>query len=200
MPPIANTRMYEAGEQRRRLWNALAAHISNSSGVPLRVVEYAPPAPMTDLWNRPDKGLVQMCGRPFWLSDPQPGAVAAPVPDRPYCRDRPLYRTDMAVRRDDAAATLKDLFGRWIGWTAELRTIAVSDLAPMPPFVASSGVPQDELERLRQSAAQAHRTPDARRIMDDLGVRRFVRPEDEFYRTTERRSREAMAEGYAEPA
>ncbi len=270
MTLIANTRMYGAGEQCRRLWDALATHISDHSGVPLRLVEHARPAPMPDLWNRPDMGLVQMCGWPFWHADPRPSVVAVPVPDHPYCEDRPLYWTDMAVRRDETAETLEDLFGRRIGWTAEhshsgynaprrmllphflkagkplfseslgpykspmgiigallddeidvgpvdgyfhlllkrhrpelaaeLRTIAVSDPAPMPPFVASSGVSPDELERLRQSAAQVHRTPAARKIMDDLGVRRFDLPEAEFYETTERWSREAVAEGYAEPA
>ena len=267
---IANTRMYGVGEQCRRLWNELVAHISDSAGVPLHIIEHAAPAPMTDLWNRPDMGLVQMCGWPFWLSAPRPSVIAAPVPDHPYCKDRPLYWTDMAVRRDETAETLEDLFGRRIGWTtehshsgynaprrmllphflkagkhlfseslgpykspmgiikallddeidvgpvdgyfhlllkrhrpelaAELRTIAVSDPAPMPPFVASSGISQDPLDRLRQAAVQAHRTPAARKIMDDLSVKRFVLPEAEFYETTERWSREAMAKGYAEPA
>ena len=266
---IANTRMYGVGDECRRLWNELVAHISGLAGVPLRILEHAPPAPITDLWNRPDMGLVQMCGWPFWQSDPRPNLVAAPIPDREICRDRPLYWTDMVVRRDEPAERLGDLFQRRIGWTvehshsgynaprrmllphfvkagkrlfsqslgpykspmgiieallddeidvgpvdgyfhlllkrhrpafaAELRTIAVSDLAPMPPFVASSGISQDELDRLRKSAAQVHRTPAARKIMDDLSIKRFVLPEDEFYRTTEEWSRDAIAEGYAEP-
>lgn len=267
---IANTRMYGVGEQCRRRWNELVAHISQSSGVSLHILEHAAPAPMTDLWNRPDMGLVQMCGWPFWRSDPRPNLVAAPVLDHAYCADRPLYWTDMVVRRDEEAETLEDMFDRRIGWTtehshsgynaprwmllpyfrksgeplfsqslgpykspmgiinallgdeidvgpvdgyfrlllelyrpelaAELRTIAVTDLAPMPPFVASSGISADDLTKLRRSAAEAHLETSARAIMADLAIRRFVLPEDGFYEATEKWDREAVANGYVEPA
>ena len=105
MQLIANTRMYGVGERCRQSWNELAAHISRSSGVSLEIVEHAAPAPMTDLWNRPDMGLVQMCGWgwPFWRSDPRPNLVAAPVLDHAYCMDRPVYWTDMVVRCDETA-------------------------------------------------------------------------------------------------
>ena len=84
--------------------------------------------------------------------------------------------------------------------SAELRTIAVSGLAPIPPFVASSGISENDLESLRNAAAQVHLEPAARKIMDDLVIRRFVLPEVGFYETTERWSREAIVNGYAEPA
>ena len=116
---IANTRMYGVGEACRRLWNELVAQISESAAVPLTVLEHAAPAPMTELWRRADMGLVQMCGWPFWRADPRPKLVAAPVLDHPYCENRPLYWTDMVVRRDDGATRLEDLFGRRIGWTTE---------------------------------------------------------------------------------
>ena len=80
MQLIANTRMYGVGERCRRLWNELVTHISDDSGVPLDILEHAAPSPMADLWNRPDMGLVQMCGWPFWRAKPQPSLVAAPVP------------------------------------------------------------------------------------------------------------------------
>ena len=270
MQLIANTRMYGVGERCRRLWNELVTHISDDSGVSLDILDHAAPASMADLWNRPDMGLVQMCGWPFWRAKPQPGLVAAPVPDHPYCGDRPLYWTDMVVRRDEAAATLEELFGRRIGWTTEhshsgynaprrlllphflktgkplfsesrgsymspmgivdallddeidvgpvdgyfhmllerhrpelaarLRTIAVTEPAPIPPFVASAGIRKDELEKLRRAAVRVHLKPAARKILDDLAIRRFVLPEAEFYEATERWNREATAKGYERPA
>ncbi len=270
MQLIANTRMYGVGEKCRQLWNELIAHISHGSGVSLEIVEHSAPAPVTDLWARPDMGLVQMCGWPFWRWDPRPNLVAAPVLDHPYCEDRPLYWTDMVVRSDETAERLEDLFERRFGWTVEhshsgynaprrmllphfqrsgkhlfsqslgpynspmgiikavlddeidvgpvdgyfhlllqrylpdlaakLRTIAVSDLAPMPPFVASSGITAGDLEKLRHSAAQAHLTPAARKVMADLAIARFVLPEAGFYETTEKWSEEAIANGYTDPA
>lgn len=267
---IANTRMYGAGERCRRLWNELVAQISDSSGVPLEIVEHGAPAPMTDLWKRADMGFVQMCGWPFWRSDPRPDLVAAPVLDHPYCEDRPLYWTDMAVRDDEPAETLEDLFRRRIGWTTEhshsgynaprrmllpyfletgsplfsasigrymspmgivrallddeidvgpvdgyfhmllkrhspdlaakLRTVAVSEPAPIPPFVASCDISEHDLEKLRRAAAGIHLNPAARKIMEGLAIKRFVLPEPGFYETTERWSREAVANGYTEPA
>ena len=236
----------------------------------MHLLEHPAPAPMTQLWARADMGLVQMCGWPFWRSDPRPNVVAAPVLDHERCEDKPLYWTDMVVRSDDTAERLEDLFQRRIGWTtehshsgynaprrlllphflkagtrlfsrslgpytspmgiinalldgeidvgpvdgyfhlllerhrpelaAELRTIAVTDLAPIPPFVASTGVSDNDVEKLRRAALQAHLTPGARRIMDDLAIRRFALPEVGCYEATENWSREAVANGYAQPA
>ena len=262
--------MYGASDRCRSLWTELAGYISRDSGVPLEPVEHAAPAPIEDLWNRPDMGLVQMCGWPYWRSHPRPDLVAVPVLDHEYCKDQALYWTDMVVRGDEKAGRLEDLFGRRFGWTVEhshsgynaprwmlldhfrrsgkplfsqslgpykspigiinalleneidigpvdgyfhlllerhrpelasrIRTIAVSDPAPMPPFVASSGVSARDLERLRSSAAQAHLAPPARRIMEDLCIRRFVLPEVGFYEVTESWSRQAIASGYEQPA
>ncbi len=83
---------------------------------------------------------------------------------------------------------------------ARLRAIAVSDLAPMPPFVASGGISADDLEKLRHSAVQAHRMPAAREVMVDLAISRLVLPEAGFYETTENWSEEAIAYGYMVPA
>lgn len=262
--------MYGAGEHCRRLWNELVMHISHISGVHLHMLEHAPPSPMTELWNRTDMGFVQMCGWPFWQSDPRPKLVAASVLDHEYCENKPLYWTDMVVRRDDAAESIEDLFQRRIGWTtehshsgynaprrlllphflkakrrlfsqslgpytspmgivhallddeidvgpvdgyfhlllqshrpelaSELRTVAVTDLAPIPPFVASAGISDNDLDELRGSAERAHLTPAGRRIMDDLLISRFEVPEVGSYETTEKWSREATANGYRAPA
>ena len=83
---------------------------------------------------------------------------------------------------------------------SKIRTIAVSDPAPMPPFVASSGISAENLERLRNAAVQAHLAPSARKVMEDLCIRRFVLPESGFYEATETWSREAIASGYEQPA
>ena len=267
---IANTRMYGAGEQCRRLWADLVAYFSRDSGVPLEAVEHAAPAPIEDLWKRPDMGLVQMCGWPYWRSNPRPNLVAAPILEHEYCQDRALYWTDMVVRGDEKADRLEDLFGRRLGWTvehshsgynaprwmllphfrksgkplfgqslgpykspigiinalleseidvgpvdgyfhlllrrhrpelaSEIRTIAVSDPAPMPPFVASSAISASDLESLRNSAVQAHLAPAAGKVMEALCIRRFVVPETGFYEATEAWSREAVAQGYEQPS
>ena len=267
---IANTRMYGAGEQCRRLWADLVAYISSDSGVPLEAVEHAAPAPIEDLWSRPDMGLVQMCGWPYWRSDPRPNLVAAPILEHEYCEDRALYWTDMVVRGDEEADRFEDLFGRRLGWTVEhshsgynaprwmllphfeksgkplfgqslgpykspigiinalleneidvgpvdgyfhlllqrhrpelaskMRTVAVSDPAPMPPFVASSAISASDLESLRSSAVRAHLAPAAGKVMEELCIRRFIVPETGFYEATEAWSREAIAQGYEQPA
>ena len=215
-------------------------------------------------------GFVQMCGWPFWRSNPRPRLVAAAVLDHEYCEDRPLYWTDMLVRRDDTAESLEDLFQRRIGWTtehshsgynaprrlllrhflrtrghlfsqslgpytspmgiihailddeidvgpvdgyfhlllqshrpelaSELRTVAVTDLAPIPPFVASATISDNDLSELRGSAERAHLTPVGRRIMDDLLISRFEVPEVGSYETTETWNLEATANGYRAPA
>ena len=266
---IANTRMYEVDVRTRHLWRGLIVQVSRSSGVPLDVVEHSPPAPMDDLWKRHDMGLVQMCGWPFWRSDPRPNLVATPVLDHEYCKGRPVYWTNMVVRHDDPAIGLEGLFGRRFGWTIEsshsgynaprrlllphylevgrplfsqslgpfkspmgivravieneidvgpvdgyfhlllarhrpklaarLRTIAVTDVAPMPPFVASGRISDDELGRLRESAAHAHLVPAARKIMENLAIERFVLPEIGFYETAEDWCREAIENGYRKP-
>ena len=270
MQLIANARMYGAGDRCRRLWNGLLTYISESSGVPLEIVEHAAPAPIEDLWNRPDLGLVQMCGWPFWRSNPRPNLVAAPILDHPCCKDQPLYWSNMVVRRDETAKRLEGVFGRRFGWTIEhshsgynaprwmllphfvksrkrlfsqsrgpykspigiiralldneidvgpvdgyfylllerhrpelvanLRIIAVSDPAPIPPFVASREISAGDLERLQCSAARAHLVPAAKENMVDLAISRFVLPEVSFYETAEIWSREAIASGYQKPA
>lgn len=270
MQLVANTRMYGAGDRCRRLWSELVAHISYDSEVLLEMVEHAAPAPIEDLWNRPDMGLVQMCGWPFWRSSPRPNLVAAPVLDHEYCQGQPLYWTNMVVRSDETADCLEDLFERRLGWTVEhshsgynaprrmllphflksgrhlfsqslgpynspigiinallddeidvgpvdgyfylllerhrpelaskVRTIALSEPAPMPPFVASSEILAGDLEKLRQSAVRAHLTPAAKAVMADLAISRFVLPEIGFYETTETWSQQAIANGYGKPA
>lgn len=269
MDLIANTRMYGASERCRELWAGLVGHVSRESGVALEIVAHAAPAPIDALWERPDMGLVHMCGWPYWRSDPRPELVAAPVIDHEFCGGRALYWTDMAVRADDEADGIEDLFGRRLGWTVEhshsgynaprwmllphfrksggalfsesrgpyvspvgiinalledeidigpidgyfhlllqrhrpelaskIRTIAVSEPAPMPPFVASGGVSAGDLERLRDAALRAHLAPPAGKMMEELRIARFVLPEPGFYEATEAWSREAIASGYERP-
>lgn len=82
----------------------------------------------------------------------------------------------------------------------KIRTLAVSDPAPMPPFVASGGISAGDLQKLQDAALRAHLAPAAREIMTELAISRFVLPETGFYEGTEAWSREAVAKGYEQPA
>jgi ABC-type phosphate/phosphonate transport system substrate-binding protein len=114
MPLVANARMYSPTPQAAAGWRALFAEIGARSGVPLEVVEHAYPAPLGELWARPDLGCAFMCGFPFSRAARQPKLVAAPLR-----AGGPVYRTELVVRADAPFRTLEDTFGGRIGWTVE---------------------------------------------------------------------------------
>jgi hypothetical protein len=80
MTLIANARMYAATPAAAAAWKCLFHWSAGRSGVGLAVVEHAFPAPLADLWARPDLGVAFMCGRPFVRSARRPKPLAAPVP------------------------------------------------------------------------------------------------------------------------
>jgi ABC-type phosphate/phosphonate transport system substrate-binding protein len=119
MTLIACARMYNVTPVARQAWAQLFAWVSEVSGVALQVVEHAAPAPLEDLWRRPDLGCVFICGWPFSRALPQPQLIAAPVPAGHRYEGRPIYVTDLIVRRDRGYRSLEDTFGGRIGWTVE---------------------------------------------------------------------------------
>ncbi len=117
MALIASARMYAVAPAAAEAWRALFAWVAQESGVALDYVEHPAPAPLSDLWARPDLGCAFMCGWPFARSNPQPRLVAAPIPAPARYAGRPVYFTDLVVRADSPFARLADTFGHRLAFT-----------------------------------------------------------------------------------
>jgi ABC-type phosphate/phosphonate transport system substrate-binding protein len=117
MSAIANARMYSVSPEVAALWRELLSAIIDLAGVAAAVIDYPAPAPLAELWRRPDKAAVFMCGLPFSRAEPQPVLMAAPVPLGPEFQGQPRYWSDFVVREDSAFRTLEDTFGTRIAFT-----------------------------------------------------------------------------------
>ena len=80
MAYVANARMYSVNAGAAAAWKDLFEWLAGASNVDLRVIDHAFPAPLSELWSRPDLGCAFMCGFPYKLTDHPPRPVAAPVP------------------------------------------------------------------------------------------------------------------------
>jgi ABC-type phosphate/phosphonate transport system substrate-binding protein len=118
-PLIANARMYGVTPQARDGWRALFAWLARRSGVGLSVIDHAYPAPLGELWARPDLGAAFMCGWPLARRVAEVSVVAAPIPADPRAGGRPVYWTDLVVRRDSPFRTVEDTFGRRLAFTTD---------------------------------------------------------------------------------
>jgi ABC-type phosphate/phosphonate transport system substrate-binding protein len=115
---IANARMYSVTPQVALQWrHLLEAVIGRAGASTVEIVDHAPPAPISELWQRPDKAAVFMCGLPYSLATPSPRLVAAPVPLPSGYRGRPCYWTDLVVRADSPFETLEQTFGHRLALT-----------------------------------------------------------------------------------
>jgi ABC-type phosphate/phosphonate transport system substrate-binding protein len=119
MALIACSRMYNVTPRAGEAWASLFEWVSETSGIKLEIVKHPAPAPLEELWERPDMGCVFMCGWPFSRSKPQPQLIAAPCPLGQRYERQPIYFTDLIVRRDRKFQTLKDTFGGRIAWTVD---------------------------------------------------------------------------------
>jgi ABC-type phosphate/phosphonate transport system substrate-binding protein len=118
MDRIACSRMYDVAPAARAAWHSLFARVEALSGIPLTPFVHMAPAPIEELWARPDMGCVFMCGWPWAMHhEPRPVPLAAPVPSPPRYGGRPVYLSDFVVREDSPYATLRDAFGGRLGWT-----------------------------------------------------------------------------------
>jgi ABC-type phosphate/phosphonate transport system substrate-binding protein len=106
--------MYAVDAATGAAWSALFSRLAALSGVPLDIIAHPAPAPLEDLWRRDDLGLAFMCGYPFASDLFTVRPVAAPVP---ASGNAPLYATHLVVRAESDITTLRDSFGRRIGWT-----------------------------------------------------------------------------------
>src|SRR5262249_20066794 len=114
---VASARMYAVAPTAADAWRALLACAARAADVDLEYVEHAAPAPLSELWARPDLGCAFMFGWPFARSHPQPRLLAAPIPAAPRYEGRPIYFTDLIVRADSPFATLADTFGHRLAYT-----------------------------------------------------------------------------------
>src|SRR5258708_1757207 len=108
---IANARMYSVTPHVAALWRGLLAAILEGADKPIEIVDHAPPAPISELWKRPDKAAVFMCGLPYSLATPQPTLVVAPLPSPAAYAGRACYWSDVVVRADSPFQSLEQTFG-----------------------------------------------------------------------------------------
>jgi ABC-type phosphate/phosphonate transport system substrate-binding protein len=114
---IANARMYSVSAQAGAVWRELLSGILAQAGVSATVIDHPAPAPLEDLWNRPDLAAAFMCGLPFSRAQPQPVLIAAPIPSPPEFHGAPAYWSDLVVREDSAFRNVPDTFGGRIAFT-----------------------------------------------------------------------------------
>ena len=114
---IANARMYSVSPEAAALWRSLLTAVIGHAGLDIKLLEHSPPKSINELWQRPDKAAVFMCGLPYSRSDPRPELIAAPVPSPADFRGLPQYWSEMVVRRDSRYQTIEDTFGGRIALT-----------------------------------------------------------------------------------
>ena len=114
---IANARMYSVTPPVAALWRSLLAAILAGVDGSIEIVDHPPPAPISELWRRPDKAAVFMCGLPWSLAAEQPGLVVAPVPSPAPFGDQPRYWSDVVVRADSPFLAIEQTFGHRLALT-----------------------------------------------------------------------------------
>lgn len=266
MPYVANARMYSVNPGAAVAWKELFEWLAQESNVDLRVINHKFPAPLAELWSRPDLGCAFMCGFPYRLAQHPPKPVAAPVP---VGVAKPVYATRLVVRADSAFHVLQDTFGGRLGFTVEdshsgynalrhhllpyrqqrgadlyresigplttprrmidailagevdvgpldgyamdlmlrrdpglarqLRTIAVTDPAPIPLLVASRECPDDAVTALRTALLKFGDVEACDGLRERLRLQRFVPVVIEDYELMLRWDAEARAAGYPHP-
>jgi len=111
--------MYNVSPVIRARWDDLLAWAGDQAGVPLEIIGHAAPAPLSELWTRPDMGAVFMCGYPFSRlpEDERPVILAAPVCKAPWSGGRPRYASHIVVIAEAASGSPADMGRAVWGWT-----------------------------------------------------------------------------------
>ena len=117
-PAIACSRMYNLSPKISGLWDALFGWLGRRSGVDLEIIAHAAPAPLSELWSRPDMGAVFMCGYPFSTMPEaeRPIALAAPISTEAWAQGGPFYASHIVVAQDSPIGLADLMSARW-GWT-----------------------------------------------------------------------------------
>jgi ABC-type phosphate/phosphonate transport system substrate-binding protein len=79
-------------------------------------------------------------------------------------------------------------------FAAQVRTVATTPAAPIPPFVATAPLAPDAVQNLQAAFAQVSAAPDLQPLRDTLLLAKFVVPRPEDYETFHARS--AASERY----
>jgi ABC-type phosphate/phosphonate transport system substrate-binding protein len=110
--------MYNLSPRISTLWDQLFHWLADRSGVELEVIAHAAPAPLSELWARPDMGAVFMCGFPFSQLSPaeRPQPLAAPVSLADWANGQPVYTSHIVAARDKQLTEADLATARW-GWT-----------------------------------------------------------------------------------
>ncbi len=116
---VACARMYAVTPVARDAWRALLAEAGRRAGLDLTVIDHAYPAPLAELWGRPDLAAAFMCGWPLAQRDYSHPIVAAPAPSDWASAGRAVYRTHFIVAKDAPFQTLEDTFGQRMAFTVE---------------------------------------------------------------------------------
>jgi len=133
---IANARMYSVTPPVAAQWKRFLDAVIERAGLAIDLVDHAPPEPISELWGRPDKAAVFMCGLPYSVATPQPRLLVAPVPSPPEYDGLPRYWSDVVVRADSPFERLEQTFGHRLalttpesqsGYTALLHDLMVHD-------------------------------------------------------------------------
>jgi ABC-type phosphate/phosphonate transport system substrate-binding protein len=144
---IANARMYSVTPQVATLWRALLGAVLAKADGSIEIVDHAPPAPISELWQRPDKAAVFMCGLPYSLATPQPALVVAPVPSPPAYGGGACYWSDVVVRADSPFQTLEDTFGQRLALTTpESQSGYAALLYALMPYGSTQPLYQEIIE------------------------------------------------------
>ena len=144
---IANARMYSVTPPVAALWRSLLRAILTDSGMTIEVMDHAPPAPISELWQRPDKAAVFMCGLPCSLATPQPELVVAPVPSPSEYHGRACYWSDIVVRADSPFQTIEQTFGHRLALTTpESQSGYTALLHALMPYAASTPLYREIIE------------------------------------------------------
>jgi ABC-type phosphate/phosphonate transport system substrate-binding protein len=80
-----------------------------------------------------------------------------------------------------------------------IRVVATTDAAPIPPLVASPNANDEDCKRLTSALLDAAQAPILRETMDTLLLRGFAKVEPAYYYVTEERARAATEAGYLLP-
>jgi ABC-type phosphate/phosphonate transport system substrate-binding protein len=135
-PWMANARMYSVSAAAAASWHELFTRVARRARQPLQVIDYPPPAPLANLWARPDKAAVFMCGLPFSLAEPRPYLLAAPIPSAAEFAGQPLYWSEFIVRSDSAHRSVRDTYGARVAFTS---TTSQSGFAAPLQFLREAG-------------------------------------------------------------
>ncbi|WP_412065279.1 phosphate/phosphite/phosphonate ABC transporter substrate-binding protein [Rhizobium sp. SYY.PMSO] len=135
---IACSRMYNLSPKISVSWENFFHWLAKRSGVELEVIAHAAPAPLSELWGRPDMGAVFMCGFPFsgLAADERPLPLAAPVSLADWAKGQPVYASHIVAARDRPFSKADLVTARW-GWT--VRDSQSGYNAPREFFAALAG-------------------------------------------------------------